>query len=753
MNRTTLKISILVISLLVFQFGIPRPISPLQAEAGTEPVVQGIQAPVNSITPFTLNDTDEAEILEVSILDPGIYLLNLSFFVDEASPNLDLDVDYYQSMDWWWPQIGGYLESLQSFDSASWNNVPENATVYDENDAICVRPGFFRIDVSIDIPAPGDLVLGNLTVTQLLPFSAIPNALPMGQNSTLEWTEDLTWQGLRINLPVDGFYNLTAYAGLNWETTAGWLGDGFFQPLGLYLMDLEYGQYLPYQSWAPGFNIPAGANTNNSIVGPFINQEVLRGGDYYLLGKSDDFTFLNNSVANFTINVATVQSQVIVPNIGLELQFNMTPNVYEQYVAVTIPEGHYFNASFSNPQGFNWTVSTYDAWMGGYTGPWLRSYEDPSTSWIDTENLERGWTTAQGGGNPMLGVLGSMYFEQWVTDATLTTYDNGSIISAIPPFGLGPSSWFNTFFLRVQATPYGAGPYSQNFTVTAHFDIFPFPELTPLGLTFDFNSTFGPYYHFFALPQASGVIYETTAIASEYTSSGTIRIEDVSQPMPYADWQWTGLLNPLAYADPATGSGISQNTNDTASLTYVSVRDTINYLWVQGPGMIGGDMTEGNVSLTIKPPMAYGLGSVASVTSESPEDMNAFTFNVVAGNDYVLTMHLRPDGDIAFGTFFNTLGHFPFVISSMFQLYIAVSLSMPFSMTYTGTFTAKTTGRVTFIIQASSTVDFSIREVITLGSMTGIAIIVGIAILMLVIGILVGYLVFRRNVLRRLRRT
>ncbi|MFX1342544.1 MAG: hypothetical protein ACFFAL_07580, partial [Promethearchaeota archaeon] len=323
----------------------------------------------------------------------------------------------------------------------------------------------------------------------------------------------------------------------------------------------------------------------------------------------------------------------------------------------------------------------------------------------------------------------------------------------IPPFGLGPSSWFNTFFLRVVATPYGAGPYSQNFTVTAHFDIFPFPELTPLGLTFDFNSTIGPYYHFFTLPQASGVTYKTTAMASEYTSSGTIRIEDVSQAMPYADWQWMGLLNPLAYADPATGSGISQNTNDTATLTYVSVRDTINYLWVQGPGMIGGDMTEGNVSLTITPPMTYGLGTVASVTSESPEDLNAFTFNVIAGNNYVLNMHLRPDGDMAFGTFFNTQGHFPFIISSLFQLYIAASTSFPFSMTYSGAFTAKTTGRVTFIIQASSTVDFSITEVITFGSLTGIAIIVAIAIVMLVIGILVGYLVFRRNVLSRLRRS
>jgi len=60
---------------------------------------------------------------------------------------------------------------------------------------------------------------------------------------------------------------------------------------------------------------------------------------------------------------------------------------------------------------------------------------------------------------------------------------------------------------------------------------------------------------------------------------------------------------------------------------------------------------------------------------------------------------------------------------------------------------------VTFVIQASGTAEFSIREVITLGSMTGIAIIVGIAIVMLVIGVLVGYLVFRRNILSRLRRT
>ena len=82
MNRTTLKVSILVISLLVFQFGIPRPISPLVADAGIEPVVQGIQAPVNSVTPFTLNDTDPTEVLEISIL-----ILN---FISECQKKLRL---------------------------------------------------------------------------------------------------------------------------------------------------------------------------------------------------------------------------------------------------------------------------------------------------------------------------------------------------------------------------------------------------------------------------------------------------------------------------------------------------------------------------------------------------------------------------------------------------------------------------------------------------------------------------------------
>ena len=171
MNRTTLKVSILVISLLVFQFGIPRPISPLQVDTGIEPVVQAIQAPVNSITSFELNDTDSEEVLEISILDPGIYLLNLSLFVDEAAPNLDLDAEYYQSMDWWWPQIGGYIESLQSFDTMSWNNVPVTVAKIIPSAACVPSPG--KASSILQISSPGKrnsplLIISNLSVLSFL---------------------------------------------------------------------------------------------------------------------------------------------------------------------------------------------------------------------------------------------------------------------------------------------------------------------------------------------------------------------------------------------------------------------------------------------------------------------------------------------------------------------------------------------------------------------------------------------------------
>ncbi|MFW9831430.1 MAG: hypothetical protein ACFFD8_06615, partial [Candidatus Thorarchaeota archaeon] len=587
----------------------------------------------------------------------------------------------------------------------------------------------------------------NITITQQLTFASLPYAMPLGQNSTLEWTDDHSWQGLRFTLPQNDFYNFTAFAGLNWSTTAGYSGE-FLYTLELLVIDLEYGQYLPYNIWHPGHTIPAGPSVNSSINGPMINQEILKGGDYYLIGLSEQFTYLNGSVANFTMSVSPVPTQVLLPGWPLELQFNTTPNVLETYLAVTIPEGHYFDAYFSNPSGSNWTVWGQDAWTHSFTGPYFEKYDDPTTIYNESETLEHGWATAYGMGQPTPALEGNIYLEQWVADATYTVYINGTKVSAIPPGGMTVVSRFNTFYIRVQAAP-TSSVHSTTFNITANFNITPFPELTTNGLTFEFNGTVGPFYHLFAISEASGAIYETSAIASDYNTTGTIRIEDVPQPSPYLDWEWMAFIAPpLGITDPPGGTGWAQNVNDSATLTYIAVRDRINYLWVQGPGMIGGDMTECNVSLSITPPTPYLPGTVASTTLHDNE-FASFTFNVIAGNNYLLNLELSADGTVVYGYFIDGFGSTPFLIGSIYQFIIIASPSMPYSRTFTATYTARTTGRVTFIVLGDGLVSFIIGTLEPPLSPTTIGIIIAAAVIMLVVGILIGYLVFKRRIFTR----
>ncbi len=744
MNKKIWKVSLLVISLLVFQFGIVNSLLPnmLGNEGPTHPAsVSALPAPVNDVTSFMVNDSHPMESLEVAIVEPGIYHLNVSFYVDIAPPGgLDLFADFYQSVSLWIPGMGTFLETQQSFASDNWFNMMNDSADYYDTDVIAVRTGFIRLDFGISFPSAIDQVSANLTVDQLLVFSALPNAMPLDQNSTMEWTADQTWQGLRINLPADNLYNFSAYAGLDWDTTAGDPG-GFIIPVGAFLIDPDHGQYLPYNSWNLGHSRPAGPDTNSSSIGPYINRDIMKGGDYYLLGKSNDFTYLNSSSANFTLSISEIPTQILLPNQPLELQFNTTPNVLDTYVAVTIPEGHYFDAYFSNPSGSNWTVWGEDAWMGGYTGPYFEEYRDPSSIYNESETLERGWATATGMGQPMPGLQGDMYFEQWEAIATYTVYINGTNVAAIPPGPFGVSSWFNTFFFHVQAAP-TSSIHSTTFNITANFEITPFPELTPSGLTFDFNSTVGPFYHIFAIPEASGIIYSASAIATNYTSTGAIRIEDMMQPSSYLDWEWISMFGPaLGKSDPPSGGSWAQNTNDSATLTYVAVRDRINYLMVRGPGMIGGDMTECQVSLDITPPMPYTLGTVATVTLYDL-DIATYTFNVVAGNTYILNLALHYDGNVAYGYFIDIYGNTPFIIGSIYQSIISVS-ALYLGMTYTGTFTARYTGRVTFIVMAESTIDFSIGDQPM--SMTTIGIIIAVGVIMMVIGLLIGYFVAKRR--------
>ncbi|MFX1318165.1 MAG: hypothetical protein ACFE9D_10150 [Promethearchaeota archaeon] len=747
MNRNIWKIGLLVLSLLLFQFGIPQPMGFAETPS---PTVTAISVPVNGMASILVNDTDPLDSFTVQILDPGVYRFNLTYYVNNATPGgVDIDTDWYQPMDTFWPGVGTFFRSLDHITSVDWNNRMENETGYYDTDIICVRPGYLHINYELTSYFTGDWVTGNLTVNQLLSFGALPNAMPLSQNTTLEWTTDYTWQGFRLQLPENSFYNFTAYGSLNWSTTSGWGGDATFYPLdGVVLIDLNYGEYYPYNAWHPVYNVPAGPDENDTVWGPDIESEVLVGGTYYLLALSDNFEFLNDSLTTFTLNVAPIPTTPLIPGIPLPLQFNTTSNVLDAYVAVTIPEGHYFNAYFSNPSGINWTLNTFDAWTGSYTGPSFEIYEDPSTNYTLQDNLERGYATAQSMGFPSPSMMGNLYMEMWMATATYTLYTNGSITGAIPPLGPGISSRFNTFYMYIQANSIG-DPHSETFNIVANLDLTPFPELTGLGLNVDFNTTVGPFYHCFTLPQASGAIYSVSATPDEYTTSGTIGLEDFQQSEAYRDWQYFSIYGPpLGFADPPSGTGYSENTNDTAMLTYVAVRDSINYMWVLGPGMVGGDMTSANVSLIITPVTPYAFGTVATASLE-PDQFATYSFNVIAGNTYVLTMELIPGGDTVFGYFMTTTGDNPFIIGSLFSSLIGVSTTFPFSMIYQDTFTARFTGRISFALVGEGTVNIIIGVAEGPLSPLMIGAFIGVAVIMLLVGVLVGYLTWKRRVFNR----
>jgi hypothetical protein len=277
---------------------------------------------------------------------------------------------------------------------------------------------------------------------------------------------------------------------------------------------------------------------------------------------------------------------------------------------------------------------------------------------------------------------------------------------------MGPlTSRFGTFFLHVLAE--STDPmHTATFNVTLRLQSTLVPVLTTSDLTFNFNATTGIYYHLFRMPEQSGTIYTISANATEYTTSGEIMLLLLPVPNWYKDWQWQGsFFAPLSKADPpGPRPGWSYNASGPATLHYVAARDGTNYFGIAGPGsgVVGGDMTEAKVRLTITFPASYTLGTTGDTTLYD-YDFTDFSFDVRAGYSYQFSLSLEYDGSMAIGYFINSLGHTPFVVESLVQLLIFVDQGdMGFGNSYSATFAAKDTGHVTFIVQASGTVHFTI---------------------------------------------
>ena len=244
MKKITLKASLLIISLLVFHFGLQSPFLPFVQRNDGAPTVSAIQAPVNSVTPFIINASDPIEYFDIPILEPGVYSMNVSCHTDSGlpAPGPGVAVDFLYSMEMWFPHIGA-VPVFQSFTSGSWWPQNENTTRYKHAAEVAVMPGAFRIEVTLTDTDPNDVVSGNVTVNQELAFSTLPYAQPLGQNSTISFSQDYSWMGLRVHLPETGLYNITAFGAMNWSTTGGWAGNAAFNPFrDSMLIELTHGR-------------------------------------------------------------------------------------------------------------------------------------------------------------------------------------------------------------------------------------------------------------------------------------------------------------------------------------------------------------------------------------------------------------------------------------------------------------------------------------------------------------------------------
>ncbi|MFW9831732.1 MAG: hypothetical protein ACFFD8_08155, partial [Candidatus Thorarchaeota archaeon] len=159
MKKITLKVSLLVISLLVFQCGIPTPFSPNQARNSSISTVSALQLPINDFITFEINDSYTSEAIEIPITEPGVYEFNLSWTVEEGQPpGVDLDLDLSQSIGWYIHAMGIYLNTLQAFNGENWNNRLTNATDYFETEIIAVRAGVIRADFRLTDYTLGDWI-------------------------------------------------------------------------------------------------------------------------------------------------------------------------------------------------------------------------------------------------------------------------------------------------------------------------------------------------------------------------------------------------------------------------------------------------------------------------------------------------------------------------------------------------------------------------------------------------------------------
>jgi hypothetical protein len=656
-------------------------------------------------TSLVLNHTHSHLLFNAPISDPGIYNYTMTLHTDYADPmmGVDLYVRLYESVNEYVPEFDAYFPKDREFDSAQWWTLFTGASSLYWIEFMVVQAGSALIGFELLWYTPWDQVSVNFTVSQQYSFTDATSA-PLGQNTTIQWTEENAWNVIKFTVPSNALYNISLFGKVPYSTTAGWLGDPSFYMFDvLALFDLTYGSRLSYSEWMPTCTIPPGPATD---VATWTEMKTvpLPAGEYYLVGKSLPFLFLNGTYIDLTLYLEQVSPLALGADESIKLSFDASAPVNEAYVAVTVPSNYMVDFYMSNPEGGNWTVTTFDAWHGMAVPPTYDYYEDLSTTFTLETRYQYGVTIKQPVAmvNPGPGLLGEQYFEPYMFLGTEVDYLDGVPQFAIfPAFG-GPTCFWNTFYLLVQATPGFIGPPSSTFNISLNLDTTPIPQLTTTDQILPINQTIAPFYHGFLLTVESGVTYDISATPT-YTSNGVVMIQGLSaQGEFYKDWglgaYWSlskavGMSGMMAPGVIATFS-----VNDTISIRFTAVRNTTLLIVILGtqPMLGPSDTTEITVSLTITQPTDYTLGSEYAVTTTSTEyDFTSFNVPLIAGYSYQISLSIDHGSIFATGIFFDNTGQIPLDVS-LYDQWINVEHNTRMSMTRT--YTATQTGTVTFAL-------------------------------------------------------
>ncbi|MFX1510200.1 MAG: hypothetical protein ACFFBR_07860 [Promethearchaeota archaeon] len=716
--RKAIWIRLVLIGILLIQIPIlqiPLAGTPLHEKETSTPALPTPDVPLDTQITVVLNNTHDNLLFNVPISDPGIYIYTMIMYVDRADPGMgvDLYLQLYESVNEYVPQIDTYLPKDREFISHPWWTYFAGMSSPYWQDFMVAQPGAVVIEFDFTWYTPWDQVSVNFTVSQEYSFADATSA-PLGQDTSIRWTEEDAWNVTTFTVPSNALYNISLSGSVPYSTTAGWPGDPSFSMFNVMaLFDLIYGSRLSYSEWFPTVNIPVGPAVG-AATWTAMQTVPLPAGDYYLVARSMPFLFLNGTYLDLTLHVESVSTLALGADESLSLYFDAADPVNDAYVAVTVPANSMVDFYLNNPEGGNWTVATYDAWHGMSLPPTYDYYEDPSTNLTLETRYNYGVALKQPVTmiNPGSGLLGEQYLEPFVFVGTEVAYiDDVPQLATFPAFG-GPTCFWNTFYIIVEATPGFVGPPSATFNISLNLDTSPLPQLTTTSVIVPINQTIAPFYHGFLLTVESGVTYEISATPS-YTSNGVVMLQGLSaQGEFYKDWG-IGSYWPLFKAVGmggmmAPGVLATYGVNDTISVRFTAVRNTTMLFVVLGtqPMLGPSDTTELNVQMTITQPTVYTIGSEYTVTTTSTEyDFTAYNVPVIAGYRYQIRLSIDHGSIFATGICFDDAGHTPFS-TTVYDQWISVSHTA--LMSSTRIYTATQTGTVTFALIHQGNTRFSI---------------------------------------------